>query len=312
MPPKDYQKWAVVCEHIIMHMNEGWADGYHMGIEYWEIWNEPDFNDKCWTGTPEEFCDFFATAAKHLKSRFPSLKIGGPAVCGYNEKWLIPFFEKMQNENVPMDFYSWHRYGSEISDFTDDARRHRALLDRYGYTDTESILNEWNYVCGWSGDEWLRSIETEISQKGAAFISAVMTACQHEKTDMLMYYDARINASMNGLFKPGTFGRLKGYYPVKAWGELLSLENECAVSCDVPDIYSAAATDGETRMLLVTYYTDAAAPLPRTFRVETGEDRLYTIYMLDEEHDMEPFETIASDKGEFTLTMRPNTVVVIK
>ena len=34
--------------------------------------------------------------------------------------------------------------------------------------------------------------------------------------------------------------------------------------------------------------------------------------MLDEEHDMEPLETIASDNGEFTLTMCPNTVVVIK
>ena len=80
----------------------------------------------------------------------------------------------------------------------------------------------------------------------------------------------------------------------------------------MPDIYSAAATDGETQMLLVAYYTDDAAPLPRTFKVETGEDRLYTIYMLDEEHDMEPCETTAADNGGFTLTMRPNTVVVIK
>ena len=283
-----------------------------MGIEYWEIWNEPDFNDKCWTGTPEEFYDFFATAAKYLKARFPSLKIGGPAVCGYNEQWLDAFFEKMREENVPMDFYSWHCYGSKVSDFTSDARRHRAMLDRHGYTDTESILNEWNYVCGWSGDGWKRSLETEASLKGAAFIAAVMSACQREKTDMLMYYDARVNSSMNGLFKRGTLDRLKGYYSVKAWGELLSLQDECALSCDVPDIYSVAAADGETQMLLVTYYTDDAAPLPRTFKVETGEDRLYTIYTLDEEHDMEPFETIASNNGGFTLTMRPNTVVVIK
>lgn len=211
-----------------------------------------------------------------------------------------------------MDFYSWHCYGSKVSDFTSDARRHRAMLDRHGYTDTESILNEWNYVCGWGGDGWKRSLETEASLKGAAFIAAVMSACQREKTDMLMYYDARVNSSMNGLFKRGTLDRLKGYYSVKAWGELLSLQDECALSCDVPDIYSAAATDGERSMLLVAYYTDDAAPLPRTFKVETGEDRLYTIYMLDEEHDMEPFETIAADNGGFTLTMRPNTVVVIK
>ena len=27
LPPKDFKKWAVICEHIIRHYNEGWADG---------------------------------------------------------------------------------------------------------------------------------------------------------------------------------------------------------------------------------------------------------------------------------------------
>ena len=27
-PPKDYQKWAKICEGIIRHYNEGWADGF--------------------------------------------------------------------------------------------------------------------------------------------------------------------------------------------------------------------------------------------------------------------------------------------
>ena len=41
-PPKDFEKWARICEHVIRHYNEGWADGYHFNITYWEIWNEPD------------------------------------------------------------------------------------------------------------------------------------------------------------------------------------------------------------------------------------------------------------------------------
>ena len=39
-PPKDFKKWAVICEHIIRHYTEGWADGYRYNITYWEIWNE--------------------------------------------------------------------------------------------------------------------------------------------------------------------------------------------------------------------------------------------------------------------------------
>jgi len=57
LPPKDFHKWAVICEHIIRHYTEGWADGFRMDIEYWEIWNEPDLDPddsthkRCWGGT---------------------------------------------------------------------------------------------------------------------------------------------------------------------------------------------------------------------------------------------------------------------
>lgn len=29
IPPKDFHKWAVICEHIIRHYTEGWANGFH-------------------------------------------------------------------------------------------------------------------------------------------------------------------------------------------------------------------------------------------------------------------------------------------
>jgi len=315
MPPADYHKWARVCEHIILHYNFGWANGFNMNIKYWEIWNEPDFNDKCWLGTPEEFYELFAVAAKHLKKCFPDLKIGGPAVCGYNEKWLRPFFEYMRNNSVPIDFYSWHRYAYKVEDFSADARRHRSLLDEFGYTETESILNEWNYVLGWGGAEWKQSVKTIGGIKGAAFISAVMTECQHTDTDMLMYYDARINCTMNGIFSFGTFEPIKGYYPVKVWGEMLSMGQECKSECDVPDIYAVCASDGSKLLTMVTYYTPDENAVPRSFKVDFGAeygDRLLSIYTLDSEHDFALTATAATDSGEFYITMRPNTAVVIR
>ena len=41
VPPKDFAKWARICEHIILHYTQGWADGYCMDISHGEIWNEP-------------------------------------------------------------------------------------------------------------------------------------------------------------------------------------------------------------------------------------------------------------------------------
>ena len=58
-PPKDYEKWARICEHIIMHYNEGWANGFKMNIKFWEIWSAPD-SGECWAGRAEELqLEFF-------------------------------------------------------------------------------------------------------------------------------------------------------------------------------------------------------------------------------------------------------------
>ena len=62
-PPRNYLKWAKICEHVIRHYNEGWADGFHMDIGYWEIWTEPNHckkeNPLMWGGDMPEFARFY-------------------------------------------------------------------------------------------------------------------------------------------------------------------------------------------------------------------------------------------------------------
>ena len=87
--PKDYEKWARICEHIIRHYNEGWADGFHYGIEYWEIWGEPEGHKHgqhgpLWIGTKEEFFRLYEVTSNHLKKCFgDSIKIGGYSTCDF-------------------------------------------------------------------------------------------------------------------------------------------------------------------------------------------------------------------------------------
>ena len=33
LPPPDFKKWAVICEHIIRHYTEGWADGFRYDMK---------------------------------------------------------------------------------------------------------------------------------------------------------------------------------------------------------------------------------------------------------------------------------------
>lgn len=266
LPPKDPAKWARICEHIIRHMNEGWADGTHAGIEYWEIWNEPDLHPQCWDGADKDFFELFAIAARHLKKCFPHLKIGGPAVTSvHNKGFLIPFFDyitKDKNDPVPLDFFSFHRYAHKPEQPADDAREARRMLDAYGYTETETILNEWNYVKNWQpADEMLYSYRVIPSLKGSAFVASTMLACQASPLDHLMYYDARVNTGWNGLFDYLSQAPLKPYYALWNFSRLYKLGNAVQATTDDPHAYTAASVsdDGKQAAILVSYYKDHAS-----------------------------------------------------
>ena len=86
-PPPDFEKFAEVAKHIVMHYNGGCANGYHYNIRYWEIWNEPNIEKDWvpgkglylfWSGTREQFFDLYQKTARALKALDPSLKVGGP------------------------------------------------------------------------------------------------------------------------------------------------------------------------------------------------------------------------------------------
>jgi hypothetical protein len=35
----DFRKWAAICVQTVRHYTQGWNNGFHWPIEYWEIWN---------------------------------------------------------------------------------------------------------------------------------------------------------------------------------------------------------------------------------------------------------------------------------
>lgn len=103
-PPADYEKWAKICEHIILHYNEGWADGFEYDIKYWEIWNEPD-NSQNWTGTKEEYFELYKQTAIYLKDKFPDIYIGGYAAANCSAEIISEFLQYIKaDEEAPLDF----------------------------------------------------------------------------------------------------------------------------------------------------------------------------------------------------------------
>ena len=316
--PKDYLKWAKICEHIIAHYTEGWAKGFKYDIEYWEIWNEPDLdpdestNKRCWGGTEEQFAEFYTVASRCLKDRFPNLKIGGPALA-WNEDWLERFFERVKDKNIALDFLSWHWYGTEPREMSAKGTRIYEIAKRYGYENFESILNEWNYVKGW-GDEFLYSIETIIGMKGAAFTAACMCQAQKNPTiDMLMYYDARPTA-MNGLWDWYTFRPLKGYYPFYMYSHLYRLKNSVEYETDDEDLYVSAACDGDKAACMIVYYAENDSKFGKKVDIDFCSDILdgADIYVVDENNTMAKSLVNTVKDGKLSIWMDRNTVLLIE
>lgn len=263
-PPKDDLKWAKICEGIIKHYNYGWADGYHYGIKYWEIWNEPDnepeiADNPCWKGTKERFFRLYEVAANYLKESFPELKIGGYASCGFysltntyvgvansskRTDYFIEFFHDFlkyissPEHKSPLDFFSWHSYSSSKNNriWADYVREN---LDKYGFVDTESILNEWN-----------PGVKRRGTEEDACYITDMMLTLHDAPVDLLCYYDGDIkNTVYCNIFDSVTMDILPAYYSLHSFNELYILGNKVEANSEIPVL---AATDGKVGKLLVS------------------------------------------------------------
>ena len=247
LPPKDFNKWAVICEHIIRHYNEGWGNGLNLNMQYWEIWNEADLDPddaldkRTWGGTKAQFFDLYEITAKHLKGCFPHLKIGGPALA-FRRDWADDFLCEMQKRNVPIDFFSWHIYCIEPAQMIDEAEKIKEILVKNGYGEIESIINEWNYVKEWE-EGFVNSLEIIHGLKGAAFVLSCMCEAQKcDAVDMLMYYDTRPSA-FNGAFDFYTVKPLKGYYPLYWYGMFYDMAAEVRSQTECENIYYLCRTN---------------------------------------------------------------------
>ena len=211
-----------------------------------------------------------------------------------------------EGERVPLDFYSWHNYFTDPKTIAENADYVRTQLDRWGYTETESICNEWNYIERFAGEEFRHSISVIIGMKGAAFTSSVMAKSQNASIDMLMYYDAR-PCVFNGLFDFYTLKPLKGYYPFVMWNELYILGNQTEALSDDPAVDVICASDGDAVCAVITYYSmDETAD---TKEVTVNGEGTYDVYTLDADHNYVLTQTVTLPTA---LSMQANSVIHLK
>ena len=259
-PPNDYGKWAAIGVNIIKHYNDGWANGYHYKIKYWEIWNEPDGHD-FWAGTPEQYHKLYDVTSKAIKRYDPNLKVGGPALAGYLP-FLEGFLEYGKTHNFPLDFASWHIYTPQPKEVVSKAAKVQELLDKYGFSQTESVLDEWNYFPGdWHRQAVDAKYRNDLFAKqmggppGAAFDASVLIDLQDTTVAIADFYQGT-NMFWGGLFDE--FGvPYKAYFTFKAFKFLLATPQRVSVTGSDPNgiaVIAGVSRDKSEATILISNF----------------------------------------------------------
>ena len=183
-PPPDPAKYALVARNVARHYNDGWARGYHLGIRYWEIWNEPDLIP-FWAGTREQFYALYDATSRALSRLHPWMQVGGPALTTNNDLtgYRQSLLRYIRAHGLPLDFWSIHHYADFSNDplnFTRLAHRNRRLLDRFGFRRTQIQLTEWNYA--------LTEPTTQLNR--AAFAASSLALMQDSFLSRAVYHRA--------------------------------------------------------------------------------------------------------------------------
>ena len=301
VPPADMAKWARICEHIVRHYNEGWADGFAWGLEFWEIWGEPE-NPPLWQGTREQYFELYRVTANHLKACFPDIKVGGYGSCGLyaidpereSERseffrsfldWFDEFlaFVTAPATQAPLDFFSWHIYlgKSGPERIAAHAAYVRERLDRAGLAKTESYLDEWNDCSdAWSGG----GFEAMKEMPGATAIAASFCVMQRAPIDKAMYYDALPSREYCGLFYfPGGPGHhlTPTYRSFQAFYELYKLGTAVASEAVGDKLYVLAAASGPAQAMLLVNRRDEEARIELEAAGAAGP---FAVRLLDRDH----------------------------
>lgn len=262
--PQDIEKYASICEHVIMHYNEGWADGFKLNLRRVEISGGAD-DPRVFSGTREEFFALYRAVACRLREHFPRLKIGGYGAVGFYavnrlsstecQKRAIPFLRDFlryitaEQTAAPLDFFTWYDYPATPEELMLHARYARGVLDEFGLKKTASV------ICGYNTSSYLAEGVCDRPSY-LSELASLLTALQKSDIESAFFSDPPLSESYGRSFILG--GTRSEFCPVYhallTFGELYRLSASVETVGDSRgEIYTLAARSEESgKVMIVT------------------------------------------------------------
>lgn len=273
--PDDFDKTAEIFAATVRHYNRGWANGFKWNIKYWEIWNEPDGINSMWCLPGPEGRDFpkmrdkfiklFVTALRRIKSEFPEVKVGGPALCWASPEYFTHLLKACKKEGLKPDFLSWHYYGKDPQSMVDGGKTIRKICDDLGFDDMELILNEYHYLLTWDGIHGRNSTPAMVKRAldgptghnnidSACFYLTALSLFQKSEFSQAYYYGCAHHGNWGYMDEYKVFN--KPYYAARMFGSLVKDFTKICEMKKEGSVTSLAlkSADGKKASLLLTDY----------------------------------------------------------
>ena len=304
----DCHKFAEICVNIIRHYNDGWADGFHHGIEYWEIGNGNNF-------------ELYEVTARAIKKYNPRFKVGGGGISGSDVDGL-EFIAYCSKNKVPFDFFSWHAQVCRPSEWIDHAIENRQRLDANGFQQTENHLNAWCYqpTTAMNGrslnaDERETMFARRSGAEGAAF----------NASSLILFHDAHLDMAHFSWALDGFLGWLdafgvktKAFYAFKAFHHMMEMSQRVVAVGGRAEtglaVLAGLSTDqGMARILFSNFQDPTKCTKVQIHYLPWKGRSSCQIRIVDKNHHLEVIQTEEHDGGDFIIQLKlpPATVVLV-
>lgn len=157
--PASWEEWSLLIQKTIERYSGensricGLFLDQNLTDVYYEVWNEPDLESfGKWNihGGVKDYKLLYyysikgAEKAENVKRFF----FGGPATTAAYQNWFQVFLDFVRENNLRIDFLSWHHYSKKPDDFTEDLLKIDSWLVEEKYTlyrNLPRIISEWGF-----------------------------------------------------------------------------------------------------------------------------------------------------------------------
>ena len=165
-PPSSAKLWEDICYEYVRHNVEVFGIDI---VSKWQFqcFNEPDIPEFFMSELPrsdiktrcDEYCKMYEGFAHAIKKVDAGLKIGGPALA-HQIDFLDEFLTYVKEKALPIDFISYHNYGTEpslisrgerpfrVANHFEKHEKYVGIIKANGFEHLPIIIDEWGMSSG--------------------------------------------------------------------------------------------------------------------------------------------------------------------